>query len=180
MATKQQATAAVEHENAGQWAGDVADAILGRESAARDIRAEGLSAAARLRAGVEHDGLMFFQRVEAEMRAAATAFNRRIGRIVLEVSPSPNGRLFVMSARSIDGAGFLSLSPRLSTEDRAPVPGVIVTERRHGRESVTPYDLALAEGDDLRMHVAGALLSPETFAARILSPWLETIALGGR
>jgi hypothetical protein len=161
------------------WAGAVAQTALDQDEAARQRREDAEVGAARLHARVKADGRAWFQRVEADFRSAAAAFNARIGRPLVTLLFSPSGQILA-SAQSLNGAGWVSVVPLLSTDPDAVAPGAIVTERWHGRESGTPFDFELLEGDDLRLRGAGASLSPEAFARTIFAPWLASIPLGGR
>jgi len=160
------------------WADDAARKAIDDANAAQAGCEAVRATAERLAGRVRADGRAYFEDVSAEFRAAAATFNGRIGRAVIDVSAPASGPI-VAAARIVEGAGFASVLPCLSTEDRAPVPGAIVTVRQHGRENRIPFDFMLA-GEALRLRWAGEALAPDAFARHALAPWLASINIGGR
>lgn len=159
------------------WACDVAGHILSLDADTQRTRDDATDRAARLHDRAQDLGAVWFQRFVAELDAAALAFNRRAGRPVVELSRSLTG-LVTVSARTIDGAGWLMVTPILpaDAQDRR-TPGAIVRERRHGLEAQRGCDFVLV-ADDLCIDHDGAALTPEAFGRALLAPWLAAIPLG--
>jgi len=161
-----------------EWAAGVATDVQTRIDTAQRQREAVEAAAARLTAAVVTEGLLWLARLEAELNAAAAAFNTRIGRAVITVVRAPSGRL-IFTVSGEEGNASVVVMPLLQTGYQAPKPGATVSITRYGCTNVTPFDFDLAD-DRLCMRRAGDSLGPEAFAQAILTPFLAGLALGGR
>lgn len=159
---------------APHWADASAQSGIERHEAAHQEREDRADQLARKNALVDRDGGLFFQRVAAEMEAAAQAFNLRVGFPALHFQQSPTG---LLSLRSVEG-WYVLIAPSLGTQF-ANGPGAMVTERSKIRNGQQPYDLVM-EGSELRMWVNSLAVSAEGFARHALEPWLLALPLGGR
>jgi len=180
--TDAQATAAVAvgarpPDMPGAWATDAAASVLERSDVAQQQRETEQAAAARLTALVETEGRLWFDRVAAELRAAAAAFNTRVGRPAITVIQSPTGRLIMTAADR--NAGSVAVQPLLTTGVGQFAPGAFVTVDKGGCANRIPYDFDVAD-DQLSMRTPGGSLGPEAFAQVAATSWMATLALGGR
>ena len=157
------------------WAAGVADAHLARESAATEQQRKATAIREECDHAVTTEGPAFLDRVEGAMGSAATLFNERVGRHVLDVHRSPSGAL---SIRSRDDGGYVLIAPDLQTGPEAR-PGLTVTVRQYGRGSGDFYDFVARNG---RLHVerCGDVDSAEAFTRKALEPWLIGLPLEGR
>lgn len=154
---------------APHWVETVISTVETREAEAATKQYEREAAQQHLDGLVRSDGAIYIMRLFAEVEAVAAAWNARIGERVLAAS-----HRIEVGLRSRDGS-FVSFTPLLSTERGAPMPGVTVRMRGHGREGTRPFDFTASE-TGLTIDGDG----PEAFARRMIEPWLESLPKGGR
>ncbi len=159
------------------WGDAVAAEVLNRDNRTHQHQSAIKARAARLRELVTSEGVLWFARVEAELRAAAAAFNTRMGRPVVTVVQSPTGRL-IMTAADRD-AGYVTVQPVLTTGVGQLAPGAYVTIDQGGCVNRVPYDFDVVD-DHLCMRGQGDVRGPEAFAQAAAASWMSTLALGGR
>jgi hypothetical protein len=163
-------------ESVPHWGTDIADQMLDQMRAARELRAAADARAEQLVALVRSAGVVWVDRLAAELTSMKDTFNARVGRPILAIRRTPHGTVSVVADNGpyvLFAFGFVDLD--------SPTPDfsvVVQPGRSAGWRTQMPYELDV---DDAGALVSRGLeLGPEAFAQFACEAWLRALPLNGR
>lgn len=151
------------------WAAETAGAIISADAARREAHATFAQRSATVRALVDTNGAAWIGQLKEELQAAAEAVNARTGRRIINCVHG-DGELFTLLAVELTSA-YVLVVPELMLSQ----PGVtITTQMPGGPRFQVPYDF-VAEGNRLRLLIAGLDCEPAAAARTIAEPWIRPV-----
>lgn len=166
----------------GQWAAEAAAAVMDRARQAQERTDAETAQRAQLLEAVARDGPRWIAQLADAIAAAVASFNHSPWWVV---SGSAPGHEALVVHRTEAGAitvragdrGFVVIVPLLDTTTlEAPMPGVTVRWRVHGRGEMRPFDFVIdADDQPLRLAWDGEWLAPDAAARHILEPWVRAL-----
>jgi hypothetical protein len=161
--------------NVPHYAASIADQSRERDRVQHEEQARVEATEAKRASLILSTGLIFLDRVAAELAIVATMFNGRVGFPLLATGRA----MMSISLRTQIRHEYVLFAFAALDTDLALRPDLTVITQFSGqsslRKTTMPYNFEMTDG-----HLVIAALGPEAFARSVLSGWLATLPLNGR
>ena len=168
--TRDHASAAVDTPAPHHWSEGAADHILDRERGAREEDASAAATQAQLAALIRSDGVIFRQRLAAELATIAGTINTRVGFPLLAAHTT-------IAAESLRASGgpYVLIAFSLASDPDVGVADVHVIVRGATWSTEQAYNFVNSHG---ALTIDGR--GPEAFVLQVAAEWLRALPIGGR